>query len=63
MQFRVSHASHLVHEQAIEFVSKKVANVSGDLRKAMDLLRRAIEIAVEQGEKSMLRFEHVCFNK
>lgn len=38
----------------------QVAAVTGDLRKAMDLLRRAIEIAIEGGAKKLL-VEHVSF--
>ncbi|KJH47821.1 ATPase, AAA family [Dictyocaulus viviparus] len=47
-----------VDEGAIQFAARKVAAVTGDLRKAMDILRNAIEIAIEQGAKKLL-VEHV----
>uniref|UniRef100_A0A915NBE2 Origin recognition complex subunit 1 n=1 Tax=Meloidogyne javanica TaxID=6303 RepID=A0A915NBE2_MELJA len=39
----------------IELASKKVASVSGDLRKAFDLVRRAIDLALEECEKQNKR--------
>ncbi|KAF7635552.1 Origin recognition complex subunit 1 [Meloidogyne graminicola] len=35
----------------IELASKKVASISGDLRKAFDLVRRAIDLALEECER------------
>ncbi|QSZ30356.1 hypothetical protein DSL72_004879 [Monilinia vaccinii-corymbosi] len=36
---------HLIHPDAIQFASRKVASVSGDARRALDICRRAVEIA------------------
>ena len=55
--------SSLLHEQALEYAAKKVANISGDLRKVIDFLRRGVEIALEQAENDQVCFEHVIFNK
>ena len=38
-------------------ISRKVASVSGDLRKALELVRRAIEIAVET-DAEILEYKH-----
>ena len=37
--------SHIVDSDAIQFASRKVAAVSGDARRALDICRRAVEIA------------------
>ncbi|KAF7912015.1 uncharacterized protein EAE98_011772 [Botrytis deweyae] len=37
--------AHLIHPDAIQFASRKVASVSGDARRALDICRRAVEIA------------------
>jgi origin recognition complex subunit 1 len=36
---------HVVHPEAIQFAARKVAAVSGDARRALDICRRAVEIA------------------
>ncbi|KAL1646942.1 Origin recognition complex, subunit 1 [Diplodia intermedia] len=36
---------NIVHPEAIQFASRKVAAVSGDARRALDICRRAVEIA------------------
>ncbi|KAF2746432.1 P-loop containing nucleoside triphosphate hydrolase protein [Sporormia fimetaria CBS 119925] len=36
---------HIVHPEAIQFAARKVAAVSGDARRALDICRRAVEIA------------------
>lgn len=36
---------NLVHPDAVQFASRKVAAVSGDARRALDICRRAVEIA------------------
>lgn len=38
----------------------KVAALSGDLRKAIDILRRATEMAIEKRSETLL-MEHVSF--
>ena len=40
---------NLVDSDAIQFASRKVAAVSGDARRALDICRRAVEIAEEDG--------------
>ncbi|KAL8910858.1 MAG: hypothetical protein Q9171_003896 [Xanthocarpia ochracea] len=43
---RLSHVpGHIVDPDAIQFASRKVAAVSGDARRALDICRRAVEIA------------------
>ncbi|ESZ89595.1 hypothetical protein SBOR_10016 [Sclerotinia borealis F-4128] len=37
--------THLIHPDAIQFASRKVASVSGDARRALDICRRAVELA------------------
>ncbi|CAE7011461.1 hypothetical protein CFE70_002063 [Pyrenophora teres f. teres 0-1] len=36
---------HIVHPDAVQFAARKVAAVSGDARRALDICRRAVEIA------------------
>ncbi|KAK6743034.1 hypothetical protein RB195_010352 [Necator americanus] len=55
---RLKGSPNAVDESAVQIAARKVAAVTGDLRKAMDLLRRAIEIAIEKGAKKLL-VEHV----
>ncbi len=50
-----------IENDSIQLVSRKVASVSGDLRKSFDLLRRAVEFAIADKSKS-LDLKHVCFN-
>ncbi|KAK9356889.1 P-loop containing nucleoside triphosphate hydrolase protein [Lipomyces doorenjongii] len=40
---------NIVLPEAIEFASRKVASVTGDARRALDICRRAVEIAEEGG--------------
>ncbi|KAL8781652.1 MAG: hypothetical protein Q9213_005917 [Squamulea squamosa] len=43
---RLSHVpGHIVDPDAVQFASRKVAAVSGDARRALDICRRAVEIA------------------
>ena len=37
--------SHIVDPDAVQFASRKIAAVSGDARRALDICRRAVEIA------------------
>jgi origin recognition complex subunit 1 len=39
---------NIVHPDAVQFASRKVAAVSGDARRALDICRRAVEIAEAQ---------------
>lgn len=41
----------IVHKDAIQFASQKVAAVSGDARRALDICRRAVEIAEDEKRK------------
>lgn len=41
----------IVNKDAIQFASQKVAAVSGDARRALDICRRAVEIAEEEKRK------------
>lgn len=46
IQSRLSNVpGNIVHPDAIQFASRKVAAVSGDARRALDICRRAVEIA------------------
>ncbi|KAL8736256.1 MAG: hypothetical protein Q9166_000411 [cf. Caloplaca sp. 2 TL-2023] len=46
---RLSHVpGHIVDPDAIQFASRKVAAVSGDARRALDICRRAVEIAEDE---------------
>uniref|UniRef100_A0A914VXB6 Origin recognition complex subunit 1 n=1 Tax=Plectus sambesii TaxID=2011161 RepID=A0A914VXB6_9BILA len=50
--------SAAVENDAVEFVSRKVAAVTGDLRTALDIVRRSIEMALDTG-KDVLTLKHV----
>ncbi|KAF2189770.1 P-loop containing nucleoside triphosphate hydrolase protein, partial [Zopfia rhizophila CBS 207.26] len=39
---------NIVHPDAVQFAARKVASVSGDARRALDICRRAVEIAETQ---------------
>lgn len=43
---------NIVDAEAIQFASRKVAAVSGDARRALDICRRAVEIAEQSSEPS-----------
>lgn len=46
IQSRLSNVpDHIVHPDAIQFAARKVAAVSGDARRALDICRRAVELA------------------
>ena len=48
---------NIVDPDAVQFASRKVAAVSGDARRALDICRRAVEIAEKQAEEQE-RQEH-----
>jgi origin recognition complex subunit 1 len=49
IESRLAHVpGNIVHPDAIQFASRKVAAVSGDARRALDICRRAVEIAEAQ---------------
>jgi len=65
IKYRISECS-AIKDEAIQLAARKVASVSGDLRKSLDFLRRAIEIALEEAERDstaakdvQLTFHHV----
>ncbi len=43
----------VIDDDTVEFVSRKVAAVTGDVRKALDICRRAVELAMERGESRL----------
>ncbi|KAM5454717.1 Origin recognition complex, subunit 1 [Microsporum audouinii] len=51
---------NIVDADAVQFASRKVAAVSGDARRALDICRRAVEIA-EQVSESKARERHKSF--
>nr|CAH7747819.1 unnamed protein product [Callosobruchus chinensis] len=44
---------------AVQFVARKVASVSGDARRALDICRRATEIAESEGKGQLVGMNHV----
>lgn len=46
-------------KDAIQLVARKVASLSGDARRALDICRRATEIAQRQGQKTLVTIQHV----
>lgn len=46
--------AHIVDPDAIQFASRKVAAVSGDARRALDICRRAVEIAESETSQNPL---------
>lgn len=46
-------------KDAIQLVSRKVASLSGDARRALDICRRATEIAQRTGPKTLVSILHV----
>ncbi|KAJ1348362.1 hypothetical protein KIN20_003651 [Parelaphostrongylus tenuis] len=58
IQGRLKEITECVEVEAIQFAARKVAAVTGDLRKAMDILRQAIEIAIDEGSMK-LTVDHV----
>ncbi|KAG5891683.1 hypothetical protein JTB14_020100 [Gonioctena quinquepunctata] len=44
---------------AVQFVARKVASVSGDARRALDICRRAAEIAEREGKAQLVSMNHV----
>lgn len=47
------------NSDAVQFVARKVASVSGDARRALDICRRAAEIAELEGPATMVSMTHV----
>ncbi|KAG8535469.1 hypothetical protein GDO81_028462 [Engystomops pustulosus] len=58
---RLNHIKAL-EDDAIQLVSRKVAALSGDARRCLDICRRATEIcefSAKKGEASLVRMPHV----
>uniref|UniRef100_A0A8R1Y791 Origin recognition complex subunit 1 n=1 Tax=Onchocerca volvulus TaxID=6282 RepID=A0A8R1Y791_ONCVO len=47
------HGSTAVEAEAIELASRKVAAISGDLRKALDILRNAAQLAISANQEQL----------
>ena len=47
-------------KDAIQLVSRKVASLSGDARRALDICRRATEIAQRQNAHELVNVTHVA---
>jgi len=54
--------SVIVEKDAIEFASRKVAMVSGDARRALDICRRAVEIAETDHARSLQITSNISLN-
>ncbi|KAI9669931.1 MAG: Origin recognition complex, subunit 1 [Alyxoria varia] len=52
IECRLEGAASFVDKDAIQFASRKVAQVSGDARRALDICRRAVEIAELEAAES-----------
>ena len=50
---------HLVHPDAVGLCARKVAAVHGDARKALDVLRRAVELWEAEGADSKVSVPHI----
>ncbi|PAV89847.1 hypothetical protein WR25_00695 isoform B [Diploscapter pachys] len=48
-----------INEKAVQLACRSVASTTGDLRKALEILRRACELAIEKGDKTV-EMEHVA---
>uniref|UniRef100_A0A914Z6P3 Origin recognition complex subunit 1 n=1 Tax=Panagrolaimus superbus TaxID=310955 RepID=A0A914Z6P3_9BILA len=57
LEYRIKKSGVSFNKGAFGFISRKVASVSGDLRKALEFIRRSIEIAVNKDSKT-LELEH-----
>lgn len=44
---------------AVQLVARKVASVSGDARRALDICRRAVEVAEMEGDDVLVAMQHV----
>lgn len=53
----------IVERDAIEFASRKVASVSGDARRALDICRRAVELAemdaIQTNHREQVKISHI----
>ncbi|XP_064646517.1 cell division control protein 6 homolog [Lineus longissimus] len=58
---RLENASDVVDQSAVQFCARKVASVAGDMRKALDVCRRAVE-KVETDVRSQQVFKTVTFD-
>ncbi|GJQ79166.1 putative origin recognition complex subunit [Trypoxylus dichotomus] len=49
----------IFNPDAVQLVARKVASVSGDARRALDICRRAVEIAESEGPDTLVSMNHV----
>ena len=54
------HGLSVFDKDAIQLVSRKVASLSGDARRALDICRRATEIAQRQNAHELVNVTHVA---
>lgn len=52
-------AGDLIEKDAAEFASRKIAGVSGDARRALDICRRAVELTENEGKATKVNINHV----
>uniref|UniRef100_A0AC34G291 Origin recognition complex subunit 1 n=1 Tax=Panagrolaimus sp. ES5 TaxID=591445 RepID=A0AC34G291_9BILA len=53
LKYRIKKSGASYKDNAFGLISRKVASYSGDLRKALELIRRSIEIAVDKNEDTL----------
>ncbi|XP_025832150.1 origin recognition complex subunit 1 [Agrilus planipennis] len=51
--------TNIFNPDAVQLVARKVASVSGDARRALDICRRAVEIAQQEGPETLVGMRHV----
>lgn len=57
-----SNGEQVLEQNAIQFCARKVAAVAGDMRKALDICRRAVEIVENDVKKQQVLVTGVlCF--
>uniref|UniRef100_A0A914Z4P2 Origin recognition complex subunit 1 n=1 Tax=Panagrolaimus superbus TaxID=310955 RepID=A0A914Z4P2_9BILA len=54
LKYRIGKSGASFKDNTFGLISRKVASYSGDLRKALELIRRSIEIAVDNGEETLM---------
>lgn len=50
-----------IESPVVQLVAKRVAMVNGDVRNMLDILRRAVDIAIN-ASASRVEMKHVCVN-
>lgn len=57
---RLSNLPSIYDKVAIQFCARKVSSVNGDLRKALDISRRAVELVEMEGDGGCVSIKHVA---